>query len=253
MSLVVPCFNEESVLPRTIPPLIEALSKVTSDCEIVLVNNGSTDGTQAAVESLCAVDSRIRCERLDVNQGYGAGVLAGYAAARGDFVGHIPADGPVSPEEVARLAGMSLRLGAGHLVSAVRSRRRETVVRRIVSRSYNTLFFLLYGPVSWDINGTPKFVHRDDWSRLGVKSTDYFLEPEMMVRGRLAGLQVHLVRVRSLARPGGASKVSARLIGNCLEFLRNMVRLRWTTLGAGRPRRTFADSQAAAVADPRDA
>lgn len=226
LSLVVPCYNEEAILGRTIPPLINELSRVTPSFEIILVNNGSTDHTHEVIESLCKLDSRISSNSLEVNKGYGRGVLAGYDAARGTYVGHIPADGPVSAEDVARLARLAMDKGPGCLITAVRKNRAETSVRRVVSQSYNWIFFLLFGNLSPDINGTPKFAHRIDYAKLALNSTDYFLEPEMMIKAARMGLEVNQVTVESLARPGGVSKVSAHLIFSCLEFVKNLIRFR---------------------------
>lgn len=226
VSLVIPCYNEGAVVERTAPPLLRALGALGPTCEIVLVDNGSTDDTAAAIARLCASDDRFRAARVDVNRGYGLGVLTGYAAAAGVCVGHIPADGPVAPEDVARLARLTLAGGPGTFVTAVRLGRADTGVRRIVSRFYNGIFRVLFGDLTRDINGTPKFMHRVDLERIAPTSEDYFLEAEMMIKATRLRLTMVPVDVQSLHRPGGRSKVSARLIRVCFEFLRNLVRAR---------------------------
>jgi glycosyltransferase involved in cell wall biosynthesis len=225
--LVIPCYNEGEVVERTAPPLLAALAEVIARCEVVLVDNGSTDQTGEAIARLCATDLRYRPARVPVNRGYGLGVLTGYQAARGRCVGHIPADGPVAPADVASLARLTLDKGPGTFVTAVRLDRADTWVRRNVSRMYNGLFRVLFGTYTRDINGTPKFIHRVDWDRMAPKSVDYFLEAEMMIKARRMRLDTVPVEVYSLHRPGGRSKVSARLIRVCFEFVRNLVRARF--------------------------
>jgi dolichol-phosphate mannosyltransferase len=232
LSLVVPCYNEQELLDRTIPPLFEALAAAIPQCEMVLVDNGSTDGTAAVIERLATLDPRIRPARVAVNEGYGLGVLTGYGAARGRCVGHIPADGPVDPADVAALARRALDEGEGALVTAVRLDRQDTTVRRLVSRSYNLLFLALFGRLTPDINGTPKFLHRADLARVAPRSRDYFLEAEMMIKARRLGLRTVAVEVPSQRRAGGRSKVSARLVLACAEFVRNLVRARFGRLAA---------------------
>lgn len=231
LTLVVPCYNEGDVVERTAPPLLAALATVVDRCELVLVDNGSTDHTGDAIARLCAADPRFRPAKVEVNRGYGLGVLTGYRAARGQCVGHIPADGPVAPEDVARLGRLAVDRGPGTFVTAVRLDRADTWVRRNVSRTYNGLFRLLFGTYTRDINGTPKFIDRGDWDRMRVRSEDYFLEAEMMIKARRMGLDTVAVEVVSLHRPGGRSKVSARLIRVCFEFVRNLVRARTGGLG----------------------
>ncbi len=226
LSFVVPCYNERAVVDQTIPPLWAALSAAVPAAELLLVDNGSTDGTGDRLRALAAGDPRIRVLSVPRNRGYGLGVLTGYRAARGGCIGHIPADGPVDPADVAALARQAVDQGPGTLLTAVRRARQDTLVRRVVSRSYNTLFLVLFGAYTPDINGTPKFVHAADLPRLALASEDYFLEAEMMIKARRLGLRTVPVTVYSRRRGGGRSKVSARLVRTCLEFGRNLLRAR---------------------------
>jgi dolichol-phosphate mannosyltransferase len=232
LSFIVPCYNEREVIGRTIPPLWEALSAAVPRCELILVDNGSTDGTAEVITQLCGLDPRIRRARVPQNLGYGLGVLTGYEVAQGRCIGHLPADGPVAPEDVAALARRALAEGPGSLVTAVRLQRQDTWVRRVVSQSYNLTFLLLFGPLTADINGTPKFLHAGDLARMRPVSRDYFLEAEMMIKARQMGLRTIPVEVYSRMREGGRSKVSARLLRTCAEFIRNLVRARLGRLGA---------------------
>ncbi len=230
VSLIVPCYNERELLEHTIPPLFHALSAAVPRCELILVDNGSTDGTADVIGRVARLDPRIRTARVPVNLGYGLGVLTGYEVVRGRCVGHIPADGPVAPEDVVAIARRALDEGAGALVTAVRLQRQDTWVRRLVSRSYNLVFLVLFGSLTDDINGTPKFLHAEDLKRVAPKSRDYFLEAEMMIKARRLGMKVVPVRVYSRSREGGRSKVSARLVMACMEFVRNLLRARFGLL-----------------------
>lgn len=230
LTLVVPCYNERDTLDTTIPPLFAALVAAIPNSEMVLVDNGSNDGTGDKIQEFLQLDPRMRSAVVPVNRGYGLGVLTGYEAARGRCIGHIPADGPVTPDDVAMLARRALEAGPGTLVTAVRQNRQETLARKIVSRSYNTFFLLLFGRYTPDINGTPKFLHRTDLERMRPSSIDYFLEAEMMIKARRLGLRTLPIEVPSQARPGGESKVSARLLMACLEFVRNLLRARFGAL-----------------------
>ena len=116
VSLIVPCYNERELLEHTIPPLFQAFSGAFPRCELVLVDNGSTDGTADVIGRVARLDPRIRTTRVPVNLGYGLGVLTGYEVVRGRCVGHIPADGPVAPEDVVAIARRALDEGAGALV-----------------------------------------------------------------------------------------------------------------------------------------
>jgi glycosyltransferase involved in cell wall biosynthesis len=235
LSLIVPCYNEGDVLEHTIPGLFDALQTAVPECELILVDNGSTDDTADVIDGLCKRDSRIRSVTVPENLGYGLGVLTGYEAANGDCVGHIPADGPVAPEDVARLALRAMSAGPGSFLSAVRMNRQDTTIRRFVSGAYNRVFRILFGTLTDDINGTPKFADRGDLARMALQSRDYFLEAEMMIKGRRLGLDLIVAEVPSMPREVGRSKVSATLVKTCAEFVRNLLKARFGRLPTAPP------------------
>lgn len=230
LTLVVPCYNERELIARTVPPLFDALALAIPRCEMILVDNGSTDDTGRIVAELSARDPRIRTAVVEVNRGYGLGVLTGYRAARGRCIGHVPSDGPVAPADIGALAARALAEGPGAIVSAVRRGRQDTLVRRTVSSIYNAFFRLLFGRLCEDINGTPKFLHAVDVARMQPSAEDYFLEAEMLIKARRLGLRIVAVEVPSLPRTGGKSKVSARLVAACWEFIRNLLRARFSRM-----------------------
>jgi glycosyltransferase involved in cell wall biosynthesis len=131
VSVVVPVFNSAT----TIPLLIERLDKVLRQCapefEIVLVNDGSVDGSGAEMLSQAAKNTKIRPLDLMRNYGQHNALLAGIRAARGDVVVTIDDDLQNPPEEIPKLLGA---LANGHdLVYGRAERRRQTLLRRLAT------------------------------------------------------------------------------------------------------------------------
>ena len=94
----------------------------------------------------------------------------------------------------------------------------------LITRCYNTLMLLLFPNLhSSDLNGCPKLFKRDVFQSLGICSTDWFLDPEIMVRATRAGIKVAEVPVVFRTRVHGHSKVRAATI---VEFIRNIIRFR---------------------------
>ncbi len=92
-SVVVPCYNEQEVLPHTIEALVTTLDEaIGSDWELVFVDDGSLDATYALVADAHRSDERIKGVRLSRNFGHQAAVAAGIAFARGARVGILDAD-----------------------------------------------------------------------------------------------------------------------------------------------------------------
>jgi glycosyltransferase involved in cell wall biosynthesis len=77
LSLVIPCYNEQDAIQNTALRLIESFHNKDIDIELVLVDNGSTDDTGNIIDDLIAKGFEVVKERIQVNQGYGHGILRG--------------------------------------------------------------------------------------------------------------------------------------------------------------------------------
>jgi hypothetical protein len=173
---------------------------------------------------------------VETNRGYGFGVLSALPLCRAPWIGIIPADGQVDPEDVVRL-WETLRHGDPRVLGKVRRRfRMDGPVRKAVSIAYNALVWVLWpGLGSIDVNGLPKILHRDLLARLDLCSQRWFLDPEIMIKARYLGVRVLEMNVFARMRSNGLSHVRA---STCLEFLRHLVL--WRLGGElGRWRRTL--------------
>ncbi|HYH33585.1 MAG TPA: glycosyltransferase, partial [Nocardioides sp.] len=86
LSVVVPCFNEEDVLPALVAELKPRLAEITEDYEVVLVDDGSRDHTLELLRRFHADDPRFRYLALSRNFGKESAMLAGLSHAGGDAV-----------------------------------------------------------------------------------------------------------------------------------------------------------------------
>src|SRR2546425_9711414 len=77
LSLVMPCYNEEEVVGYTIPGLVRAFGARGHRLELVAVDNGSTDRTGEIIQQLSREHPGVVLQRVEVNQGYGNGILSG--------------------------------------------------------------------------------------------------------------------------------------------------------------------------------
>ena len=139
LSVVVPCFNEEAVLEHTCRRLVQALAALPDvDFEILLVDDGSRDGTRAIMRRLSAADARLRAVCLSRNFGHQVAVSAGLEHARGDAVVIIDADLQDPPEVIG---DMLARWREGyHVAYGVRARRAgETLFKRATAAVFYRL------------------------------------------------------------------------------------------------------------------
>lgn len=100
MSIVVPCFNEE----KNIPLILEKFARCIppNDLEVVLVNNGSTDGSKVIMDQLLPLYPFARVVNVKINKGYGYGILQGLKTCDCDYLGWTHADMQTDPNDVIR-------------------------------------------------------------------------------------------------------------------------------------------------------
>ena len=227
VSFVMPCYNEEEVLEYTIPKLMQAFAAAGYQLELVAVDNGSTDATGAVIAQLKERFPGIVPTRVQVNQGYGNGLLHGVPLCTASWIGFIPADGQVDAEDVVRLyeAAAATR---GRVLAKVRRRfRMDGLLRKIVSTSYNVFVRVLWpGLASIDVNGSPKLLPADVLRAMDLQSKDWLLDPEIMVKAHQMGLRVLEFNVFARMRGAGLSHVRAT---TCWEFFHRLLVFRLTS------------------------
>ena len=150
ISVVVPVHNEERSVALLLDELDSALQPLGKPWEVVFVDDGSTDGSYAALTRLHAGRDDVTVVRLRRNFGKAAALAAGFAHARGDVIVTIDGDLQDDPAEIPRLL---VKLDEGFdLVSGWKSRRRDPLRRRVLSRLFNAVAGWVSGVRLHDIN-----------------------------------------------------------------------------------------------------
>lgn len=143
LSLVVPIYNEETSLEALLARLVPVVKQITSDYEVVCVNDGSTDHTLALLLAARRDNPRIKIVNLSRNFGKEAALTAGLAYASGDAVVPLDADLQDPPELMPDLVA-KWREGFDMVVAVRRDRRSEPIGRR----GSANLFYRLIGRLS---------------------------------------------------------------------------------------------------------
>ncbi len=226
ISLVLPCYDEEIVIEKTVEDLFAVFERMGKSLELVAVDNGSRDRTAEILLALSHRHASLVTTRVETNRGYGNGLLAGLPLATAAWVGILCADGQVAAEDVAALFLAAERSTEPALFKVRRRFRRDGLKRKIVSVVYNVAMAVLFpGLGSIDVNGNPELLPRAWLQRMDLRSRDWFLDAEILIEARRLRLPVVEVDVVGFARGGGASNVRA---STCLEFARNILRERFS-------------------------
>lgn len=141
LTIVVPCYNEEEVLPETLRRLrqfldqITASGKVKADSQVILVDDGSRDRTWELIRDCNRADPRIRGVKLSGNRGHQTALVAGLFAAEGDAIASIDAD---LQDDIGAIEGMvdAYRGGCDIVYGVRKSRDKDTIFKRSTAQSY---------------------------------------------------------------------------------------------------------------------
>lgn len=211
LSIVVPCFNEEEVLPETNRRLVALLTRlydlqlVSAESSIHYVDDGSSDGTWPLIESLAAADARVHGIKLSRNRGHQPALLAGLLTVEGDALVSIDAD---LQDDVAVIESMVREfIGGAEVVYGVRdSRQTDSAFKRNTA----LLYYRLMKKMGVDL------VHNHaDFRLLGrraVEALRQYGEVNMFLRGivPLIGYRAATVKYDRAERFAGISKYPLR-------------------------------------------
>jgi glycosyltransferase involved in cell wall biosynthesis len=148
LSIVVPCYNEEEVLPETLKRLRMLLDRLTSsgkiaaDSQIVLVDDGSRDQTWSLIRQGHAEDQRVRGVKLSGNRGHQTALIAGLFAADADAIVSIDAD---LQDDVSAIEAMldAYQEGCEVVYGARSKRQKDSIFKRSSAEMYYRLLAML--------------------------------------------------------------------------------------------------------------
>jgi glycosyltransferase involved in cell wall biosynthesis len=221
VSIVIPAYNERESVHSVVADTCRALSSTELDpFEIVVVDDGSTDGTAQLLDTIAAADARVRVIHRHTNGGFGAALKTGYGAAHGQLVIAIPADGQCPPGQVLELARA---MGDADVIVSGRYHEGKTLDRVALTLLWQLLTRLLMGFDPRGMDGI-YLIRRSVLSGLPLVANTGLINFEILrhCTRQKRRIRKHLLPVEP--RRGGVSKVTnARAIA---RVVREMIRLR---------------------------
>jgi glycosyltransferase AglD len=189
LSVVVPVYNEAEFIPVGLPGLIRAVAEVDTDAEIIIVENGSTDGT-AEVARRVAEGHPVRVLNLAAAD-YGAALRRGFLEADAEWVVNFDID-YFSADFLRTVLGQPARVDL--VIASKRdpeSNDRRPLIRRLATRTFNLLLRAILGSGVTDTHGMKGFRRRlvDDLARSVVSTKDLF-DTELVIRAERAGYRI---------------------------------------------------------------
>lgn len=221
VSFFFPAYNDEHTVEPLARLVDEVLGQHCTDHEIIIVNDGSPDGSGAVADRLAAENPRIRVVHHPQNRGYGQAVWSGLQASRFEWVAFTDGDMQYDVRELP--AFLDAARGGADLVLGYKPVRAEGWKRSVLSGLHNAAVRTLIGVGVHDVDCAFKLMNRryiDGW----VPSVEYkeaFLLVELIYRARKQGATIVQLPVQHFPRRFGESQA--------LSF-RTARRLVWNTL-----------------------
>jgi glycosyltransferase involved in cell wall biosynthesis len=204
----MPVHDEEQALPDVLAEAVATLDALSDRWELIVVDDGSGDGTPEILREHAARDDRIRVLTQRGNLGYGMALRRGFDAVRYLVVAFTDADGQY---DLADLATLYPFLRDADMVAGFRVSRQDPWHRRLSAAVYGALVGLLLGVRARDPNCALKMFRRSFLYMIDLSSDGFLIDAELFVRARAAGLRWAQVGVTHRPRRHGRSKIGPHL------------------------------------------
>ena len=203
-SLIIPCFNEEKGIPDLLNDC-ENLVCHRSDVEVILVNNGSRDNTGFLIAEHIGKSScgTILLETVDINKGYGFGIMQGIRAANGDYVGWCHADLQTPPIRFLDAIKIIENSVTPEHTYVKGKRRKRKPFDKFFSVSMSLFEMLILGKYLPEINAQPNLFHKKHLDYWHLPPNDFSLDLFALYEADRQGLTIHRFWVEFLSRTAG--------------------------------------------------
>jgi glycosyltransferase involved in cell wall biosynthesis len=232
VSIVIPAHDEAPALRETLPCVLRGLPPGLAECEVLVVDDGSSDGTAALVADAAAADARVTALSHARNRGKGAALRTGFARARCEWVLLLDADHQVRVDELAPIVGWA---GASDAVLGYRTGRREGLRRRVVTVLFRWVVRLALGVKVRDVNCPFKLLRREALQALPLTADGFMIDAEILHRLGGRGATFEEVAVAWHPRVQGESTLRSRHFPELVRELVRIARPRREPERAGRP------------------
>jgi putative flippase GtrA len=200
LSVVLPAYNEEEIIGRTVETVLDVLNTWDMDFEIVVVNDGSTDRTGKIVEALVDAHPCIRLITHATNEGYGASLVSGFAAATKELVFFMDSDGQFDIRDLQEFFPL---IDTYDAVIGYRIDRQDSWMRKLNAWGWKQLVGLVLGVHVRDVDCAFKLLRTEFLHRHPLETRGAMVNAELFYKLKRAGCSYKEVGVIHLPRLHG--------------------------------------------------
>ena len=158
ISVFFPCYNEQENVGRTVEKALEVMQQLNADFEVIIVDDGSSDGTGRIADEIAGRDGNVKVVHHEGNLGYGAALQSGFKAATKELVFYTDGDGQFDIGEMPPLLTLMEQYD---IVSCYRLNRQDSIIRKINGWGWTWLGCMMVGLKVRDIDCAFKLYKRE--------------------------------------------------------------------------------------------
>ncbi len=227
ISILMPAFNEKQNVEITVRKCVETLKKLRISGEVIVTNDGSTDGTKEVLENLKKEISNLVVINHQTNLGYGAALYDAIKASKGDLVVTIDSDGQFDIAELPLLLGLYEK--GNKVVTGFRKEKKDSFIKVFANKCLVLLTNLMFGLNLKDANTAFKLFEGNLIRGLKIESRGYQTPTEIMVKLKTLGYEIAEVGITHSFREKGKSALgiikTTYAMFSFLHYLRLKVKL----------------------------
>jgi glycosyltransferase involved in cell wall biosynthesis len=204
LSVFFPAYNDEATIAGLVGDALSVLPTLADDFEVIVVDDGSTDGTAAVLDELARADGRVRVVHHESNRGYGGALRTGFACATKELVFYTDGDGQYDVRELALLRPL-LTEGVD-IVNGYKIKRADSWQRKALGAAYNRLAHLLFSIPIRDVDCDFRLIRRRVVERVELVSSSGSICVELVHKLHKAGRVFAETPVHHYPRAHGRSQ-----------------------------------------------
>jgi glycosyltransferase involved in cell wall biosynthesis len=204
LSVFFPAYNDSGTIASLVISALQTARQLTPDFEVIIVNDGSADGTARIADELARTYPQVKVVHHPKNRGYGGALRSGFAAATRDLVFYTDGDAQYDPSEMAllwRAFNDQVDLVNGYKIS-----RSDPLHRILIGRVYHHTVKILFGLRVRDVDCDFRLMRRSIFDRVSLEKDSGVICLEMMKKIQDAGYRIAEVPVHHYHRAYGRSQ-----------------------------------------------
>jgi len=204
LSVFFPAYNDSGTIASMVIRTVKTASELTSDFEVIVVDDGSADSTAEIADELARTYPQVRAVHHPINRDYGAALQTGFRSATKELIFYTDGDAQYDPAELKVL--WRKMTAAVDLVNGYKISRADPLHRIVIGRIYHYIVSILFGLKLRDVDCDFRLMRRTIFERINLEKSSGIICVEMMKKIQDGGFRIVEVPVHHFHRAFGKSQ-----------------------------------------------